>query len=189
MVMAATTKVWTYEMLQTLPDDGSRYEIIDGELLVSPAPVWNHQGVLWKLVVLLDPYLTNSGSLFGIFAPADVIFDDQNVVQPDLFVVPLVDGKEPPTLAEAGSIVLAVEVISPSTAHADRITKRRLYQRFNVPEYWIIDADARLVERWKPDDTRPEVLGESIEWKPLPDVPAFRFDLVEFFERVHRQGR
>ncbi|HEX9221071.1 MAG TPA: Uma2 family endonuclease [Gemmatimonadaceae bacterium] len=188
MGMAAATKEWTYEMLQTLPDDGSRYEIIDGELLVSPAPIWNHQGVLWKLVVLLDPYLARSRSLFGVFAPADVAFDDKNVVQPDLFVLPLVDGKEPPTLEDAGSMMLVVEVVSPSTARADRVTKRLLYQRFNVPEYWIIDADARLVDRWRPGDARAEVLSEFIEWKPLAVLPALRLDLVDFFRQVHREA-
>lgn len=188
MVMAAAaTKEWTYEMLQTLPDDGSRYEIIDGELQVSPAPVWNHQGVIWKLVVLIDPYLAQCATLYGVFAPADVIFDDHNVVQPDLFVVPLVDGKEPPTLEDAGSMLLVVEVLSPSTARADCVTKRALYQRFNVPEYWIIDADSRLVNRWRPGDSRPEVLSEFIEWQPSPEVPAFRLDLIDFFARVHRE--
>lgn len=183
---SAATKEWTYEMLQSLPDDGSRYEIIDGELQVSPAPVWNHQGVIWKLVVLLDPYLARCATLFGVFAPADVIFDDLNVVQPDLFVVPLVGGKEPPTLEDAGSILLVVEVASPSTARMDRVTKRALYQRFEVPEYWIIDADARLVDRWRVGDSRPEVLSEFIEWQPLPEGPAFRLDLIDFFARVHR---
>ena len=182
---AAATKEWTYEMLQTLPEDGSRYEIIDGELQVSPAPVWNHQGVIWKLVALVDPYLTRCATLYGVFAPADVIFDEHNVVQPDLFVVPLVDGKEPATLEDAGSMLLVVEVLSPSTARADRVTKRALYQRFKVPEYWIIDADSRLIERWRPDDVRPEVLSEFIDWQPSPGLPVFRLDLIDFFARVH----
>jgi Uma2 family endonuclease len=184
---AAATKEWTYEMLQTLPDDGSRYEIIDGELLVSPAPVWSHQGVIWKLVVQIDPHLTQCESLYGVFAPADVVFDEHNVVQPDLFVVPLVDGKEPATLEDAGSMLLVVEVLSPSSARADRVTKRALYQRFNIPEYWMIDANARLIDRWRPDDVRPEVLSEFIEWQPSPRFPVFRLDLTDFFARVHRE--
>ncbi len=186
-MVAPATKEWTYEMLKALPDDGSRYEIIDGELLVSPAPIWNHQGVLWKLVVLLDPYLAQCATLYGVFAPADVKLDDRNVVQPDLFVVPLIDGKEPPMLEDPSSILLVVEVLSPSTARADRVTKRALYQRINVPEYWIIDADSRLVERWRPGDTRPEVLSEFVEWHPSPDVAAFRLNLIDFFARVHRE--
>lgn len=186
---AAATKEWTYEMLEALPEDGSRYEIIDGELLVSAAPVWDHQEVIWKLAVALDPYLTQCGTLYGVFAPADVIFADRNVVQPDLFVVPLVDGKKPRTVEGTGSMLLAVEVLSPSTARTDRVTKRALYQRFNVAEYWIIDADSRLVDRWRPGDSRPEVLSEFIEWQPLPHVPAFRLDLIELFARIHGESR
>lgn len=189
MGMAApATKEWTYEMLKALPEDGSRYEIIDGELVVSAAPAWNHQEVVWRLAVTIDPYLNQSGALYGVIAPADVILADGNVVQPDLFVVPLVEGKKPRTFEDARSILLAVEVLSPSTARMDRVTKRALYQRFNVAEYWIIDADSRLVERWRPGDTRPEVLSEFIEWQPSPRVPAFRLDLVDFFARVHGEA-
>lgn len=185
---AAATKEWTYEMLKTLPDDGSRYEIIDGELVVSAAPIWNHQEIVWELAVAIDPYLKQSRTLYGVFAPADVVFADHNVVQPDLFVVPLVEGKKPRTFEDAGSILLAVEVLSPSTARADRVTKRALYQQFDVAEYWIIDADSRLVERWRPGDTRPEVLSEFIEWQPSSGVSAFRLDLIDFFARVHRDA-
>jgi len=186
---AAATKEWTYEMLESLPDDGNRYEIIDGELLVTPAPAWSHQGVLWKLCVIFDAYLTQNPYWHGLFAPADVVFDARNVVEPDLFVVPLIDGKVPRTLEEAGSLLLAVEVLSPSSHRTDRTKKRILYQRFEVPEYWIVDSVGRLIERWRPGDERPEILAGFIEWLPSPAHPPLRIDLDDFFARVHGEAK
>ncbi len=103
------------------------------------------------------------------------------MVEPDLFVVPLVDGREPRTWEEAGRLLLAVEILSPSTARADRQVKRRLYQREAVPEYWIVDVDARLVERWRPEDTRPEILSERLLWQPDTAHPALEMDLPRYF--------
>jgi len=190
MLMAApATKEWTVDMLEALPDDGNRYEILDGELYVTPSPAWRHQAVIWRLSILLDPYLEQGRVGFGLSAPADVIFDRRNVVEPDLFVAPLVNGRMPNTLAEAGSLLLVVEVLSPSTRRADRTKKRLIYQSFRVPEYWIVDVDARLVERWRPDDRRPEILDETIEWKPTPESAALRIDLTAFFARIHEDVR
>jgi len=185
---AATPKEWTYEMLETLPDNGNRYEVIDGELFVTAAPAWSHQGVLWKLCVIFDAYLTQYPFWHGLFAPADVVFDARNVVEPDLFVVPLIDGKVPLTLQEAGSLLLAVEVLSQSSHRADRTKKRILYQRFGVPEYWIVDPMGRLVERWRPADERPEILTGSIEWQPSSVHPPLRIDLEDFFAKVHGES-
>jgi Uma2 family endonuclease len=80
--------------------------------------------------------------------------------------------------------LLVVEVASPSTARYDRGLKRRFYQRAGVPEYWIVDLDARIVERWRPGDTRPEVLDAAISWQPEPGGPALTLDLPSLFGRV-----
>jgi Uma2 family endonuclease len=77
-----------------------------------------------------------------------------------------------------------VEVLSPSTARADRTVKRRLFQRTGVSEYWIVDVDARLVKRWRPGDERPEVLTDSLTWQSDPAVEPLRVDLPAFFARV-----
>ncbi len=185
---APETKEWTYEMLEALPDDGNRYEIIDGELLVTPAPAWSHQSVLWNLCVLFDAYLRQYPFWHGLFAPADVVFDARNVVEPDLFIVPLIEGKAPRSLEEAGMLLLAIEVLSPSSHRADRTKKRILYQRFDVPEYWIVDSVGRLIERWRPGDERPEILTGLIEWLPSPAYSPLRIDLDEFFARVHGEA-
>ena len=185
---ARATKEWTYEMLETLPDDGNRYEIIDGELLVTPAPTWSHQGVLWNLCMLFGTYLRQYPFWHGLFAPADVVFDTRNVVEPDLFIVPLIDGQAPQSLKEAGMLLLAIEVLSPSSHRADRTKKRILYQRFDVTEYWIVDSVGRLIERWRPGDERPEILTGLIEWKPSPTHPPLRIDLAQFFARAHGES-
>ena len=80
---------------------------------------------------------------------------------------------------------LAVEILSPSTARLDRQVKRRLYQRQGVPEYWIVDIDARLVERWRPADDRPEILTERLTWQPDPARPALGVDLGAYFAALH----
>jgi Uma2 family endonuclease len=86
---------------------------------------------------------------------------------------------------EALPLRLAAEVLSPSTARADRIVKRRRLQRAEVPEYWIVDLDARLVERWRPGDRRPELLEDRLEWRPEPSLEPLALDLPALFREVH----
>ena len=69
-------------------------------------------------------------------------------------------------------LLLAVEILSPSTARADRQRKRAIYQSEGVPEYWIVDVDARLAERWRPGDERPKILATTLEWQPRADQEA-----------------
>ena len=185
---ATATKEWTAEMLETLPDDGNRYEIIEGELYVSPGPAWRHQHVLSELMLSFGIYLKQNRTGFALMAPADVVFDRRNVVEPDLFVTPLVEGRNPSSYEEAGSLLLAIEILSPSTGRLDRTKKRDLYRRFGVAEYWIVDVDARLVERWRPDDARPEIVEGLIEWRPSAEQPPLRIDLAEFFASVYGEG-
>ena len=182
---AAAAKDWTVEMLETLPDDGKRYEIIEGELFVTPAPAWRHQDVLGELHFAFRSYLKLHRAGFVLTAPADVDFDRQNIVQPDLFVAPLAHGRKPASFKEAGSLLLAIEILSPSTGRLDRTKKRDLYRRFEVAEYWIVDMDARLVERWKPDDRRPEIVEGFIEWRPSAEHAPLEIDLQKFFAGIH----
>jgi len=88
------------------------------------------------------------------------------------------------TWSEISGLLLAVEVLSPWTARADRLVKRRLYQRERVGEYWIVDLDARVVERWRPDDDRPEIIMDRLTWYPMPQATPFALDLVPFFASV-----
>ncbi len=175
------TELWTVDQLWTVPDDGQRREIIDGELFVSPSPVWSHQYVVDELARAIHAYLRRYRIAKVLTAPADVVFGPRTLVQPDILVVPLVDGRPPGDYREAGRLLVAVEVLSPGTARRDRGAKRLLYQRENVAEYWIVDPDARLIERWRPADERPEVLSDRLTWKPASAAEPFLLDVQEFF--------
>ena len=184
MGMPATTSHWTVEMRNALPDDGQRYEVIDGELFVTPAPRWAHQEAVGRLHLLLAPYVAAQAVGHVILSPADVEFARDTVVEPDLFVVPLVDGRRPRDWREAGHMLLAIEVLSPTTARLDQGRKRALYQRQGVDEYWIVDVDGRVMQRWRPGDDRPEVLTERLTWAPPGAESALAIDLATFFADI-----
>ena len=184
MAMPAQPSEWTVQMVRALPDDGNRYEVIDGELYVTPAPSWTHQRAVLELALLLTPYVRQHAIGDVYIAPADVMFGPRDMVEPDLFAVPLVNGAPPRTWEEVGRLVLAVEVLSPSTVRTDRGGKRELYQRKNVPEYWIVDTDNRRVERWRPNDTPAETLTSTLEWQPDRFAEALIIDLRQYFARV-----
>ncbi|MCC6930758.1 MAG: Uma2 family endonuclease [Gemmatimonadaceae bacterium] len=176
---------WTAEQLHALPDDGNRYEVVDGELLVTPAPSWRHQGAVGELYVLLREY-AHRHALHCMIAPAEVPFSRTTVVEPDVFVTPRrADGAPPREFSDVRRLVLAVEVLSPTSLRADRHVKRRLYQREGVEEYWIVDTEHRVIERWCPGTEIPDVLAESLAWSPMPDEEPLVIDLVAYFRRVH----
>ena len=179
-----TRRDWTVDELRALPDDGNRYEVVDGELLVTPAPTFRHQPAVLRLAQLVAPYCDRLG-IECVVAPADVTFSPRTVVEPDLFVIPLIDGKPASRFEDVGRLVLAVEILSPASARADRYVKRRLYQSEGVPEYWIVDTSDRFVERWRPEDESPEIVTESLAWLPREDAEQLVIDLPAYFRRVH----
>ena len=93
-------------------------------------------------------------------------------------------GRRPERWKEIRSLLLAVEVLSPSTARVDRQVKRLRYQRHGIPEYWIVDLDSRLFERWRPGDERPEILADAIEWVPDKTKPSLTIDIQGFFSEL-----
>lgn len=175
---------WTAEMVRALPDDGKRYEVLDGELLVSPAPTWDHQAVLSRLFRIIDPYVERHALGWTRWSPADIELSPDTSVQPDLFVVPDEGAGEPKSWRDVKRLLLTVEALSPSTARFDRFLKRPAYQKAGIPEYWILDIDARLVERWRPGDDRPEVLSDILVWQPKPGIEPLRIVLEEVFGPV-----
>jgi Uma2 family endonuclease len=175
---------WTVEEALALPPDGNRYEVVDGELFVTPAPSWVHQSAIETLFPLLRAYTRSHGLGWAKLSPADIVFSPRRLVQPDIFVVPAREEGEPRSWSDVKQLLLAIEVLSPSTARADRHRKRLLYQEQGVPEYWIVDCDARLVERWRPEDTRAEVLSETLVWQPDRSVAALEVGLPAFFAEV-----
>jgi Uma2 family endonuclease len=189
MAMASPLTRWTASMVRALPDDGLRHEVIGGEHIVTPAPSWTHQDAVLELALRLKVYLAQSSLGNVVVAPADVEFDQHNMVQPDLFVVPLVGGNKPRRWDEARTLLLAVEVVSPSTSRTDRLRKRRLYQQHRVPEYWIVDVDARAIERWRPGEDVGAVLTERLVWQPDAGAAPLTLDLGEYFQEVIGEPR
>lgn len=184
MGMPHAARDWTVQRVLALPNDGNRYEVVDGELLVTPSPTFHHQDAVFALAWRLKPFVDASGSGYLSLSPADIELDERTLVQPDLFVFELPGGRRPERWKDITRLLLAVEVLSPSTARADRHVKRRRYQRHGIPEYWIVDLDARLLERWRPDDERPEILSETLTWRLSEASRPFELDLVTFFAEV-----
>jgi len=183
MGMPAAIHDWTVDMLDALPDDGQRYEIIDGELFVTPSPGESHQDIAGALYVRLRVYAKTGGVGKAMISPSDVRRGarKRNRVQPDVFVVRFIDGKRPAYPYELQDLLLAVEVVSPSNPILDYQVKRDLYLREGVGEYWVINPDARNVSRWRGRDDPGEVLSKEVVWN-LEGMPApFVLNLAEFF--------
>ncbi|HXO40266.1 MAG TPA: Uma2 family endonuclease [Thermoanaerobaculia bacterium] len=144
--MATTSTRLTYADLVAMPEDGKRHELIDGEHYVTPSPTLRHQLVLGNLHLDLGGYVEANGIGKTFFAPLDVILSDYDVVEPDLLFV----SRE--RLARIGGPYihaapdLAVEVLSPGTRRIDATQKLRVYEKFGVAEYWMIDPEAEWVE-------------------------------------------
>src|SRR4051794_10340535 len=112
MAMPELKRRWTVAERDRLADDGNRYEVVDGELLVTPAPAWRHQDAVTGLLGPLRAYLKRQKVGRVLPAPADVVFGPERGVQPDLFVVPLVGGRPPRHFDEVRRLLLAVEILS-----------------------------------------------------------------------------
>jgi Uma2 family endonuclease len=181
MGMPDTARRYTVDEVLAFPDDGNRYELVEGELLVTPAPGPTHQTVVTHLTVRLGRYLERHPDIATLFvSPADITWDREQLVQPDLFVVPV--GEVSRSWKTVRTLLLAVEIISPSSARGDRLVKRRLYQHRGVATYWIVDPDARLVEVWRPDDQRPDIVTDILRWRVTADVEEMAVNLGKLFE-------
>lgn len=186
MVMPALVPRYTAEEIRAFPDHRVRYEVIRGELFVSPAPGLRHQRAGFAIARFLQDYLERTGLGEVVVAPFEVELTEDSAVQPDVVVV-LGDRAHQLTAQRLeGPPSLAVEVISFSSKRTDRLQKRQLYQQEGVAEYWVVDVDARRVERWTPRAEAAEVLTERVTWRPADGVPALEIDLRALFERVWR---
>ena len=182
MAMPVTLdRYYTRVEVLALPDDGNRYELVHGELLVSPSPAKRHQLILGRLHAKLFNYLERVRAGWVFYSPADISWGQDDVtVQPDLFVLgPEHTGET--SWESAKFLPLVVEGLSPSTARYDRFTKRRLYQEKRVALYCIIDDERRRVEIWTPDATSPIYEEAELIWRPDPASEAFRLSLEELF--------
>lgn len=180
MVMPLASQAWTVDKVLALPRDGNRYELVHGDLLVTPAPRARHQEIVGRLVFDLTIACRADGRFRTWASPADISWGDTTLVQPDVFVVPIEDALTR-DWARMKVLVLVAEVLSPSTAKQDREQKRRLYQKHRVGTLWLVDAEKKAVEVWTPDARFPTIETERITWHP-PGAPApLVIQLAELF--------
>jgi Uma2 family endonuclease len=144
-VIETPAKRWTYEEYYKLDDD-QRYEIIDGKLIMVPAPDMWHQDGLGNLYLILRQYLAGKNVGRAFFAPVDVVLDSENVVQPDLIFVSTANRAIIQRRAIFGAPDLLVEMLSPSSIRRDLHDKKALYARCGVKEYWIGDQGKKTME-------------------------------------------
>jgi Uma2 family endonuclease len=192
MGMPAVKRRWTAREVRALIAENPlltpRYELVDGELLVTPSPGFGHQRAVARLLIALGLYCERERVGTPLTSPFDVELEPETITQPDIFVLSADEGHR---LQHEGlpafSLLLTVEVLSPSSSRHDRVRKRPLYQR-NVPEYWIVDLDARLFERWRRGEERPEIVDSSLEWRAEGATEPFVLDVERFFAEVTGQA-
>ena len=172
------TAQWTLAEVHRLPDDGNRYELVHGELFVTPAPSYAHQAIVDVLITLLHRYV-EAESLGRIQTPRSVIRVRGSETEPDLMVRP-VPSTIPDDWEAAPLPSLVVEVLSGSTRRRDHEQKRELYLEIGVPEYWIVDGARRTIRvvRQGRDDV---VVDGTLSWYPEGAREALAIDVSLLF--------
>jgi Uma2 family endonuclease len=181
--MIATLRPLTYDDLQDMPDDGQRYEIIGGVLLVNPAQRRDHQEVVANLDWILQRFLRATGSGRVYTHPVDLYLGRHDIVQPDLVVIQnaRLGIYRPDGIIDAPPDIV-VEILSPSTLGIDLVRKMALYARSGLPEYWVADPERRIlvINRLQGEDyiaVEPDPDG----WIASPTLPELRIDPSEVF--------
>jgi Uma2 family endonuclease len=173
---------WTYAEYARFPDDGNRYEVLDGEVLVTPASSPRHQDVLLTLAIALRGYVEGRG--LGIVLPdVDLLFQTGQFLRPDLLYVPesARDGITDRGVEKAPGLI--VEILSPTSSSIDRVKKPRRYGDFGVPEYWVVDPEERVVWVWRfaSGQTEPERVAGKLTWRPDPAIEPLEIDTPALF--------
>ena len=181
MLMALSTGAWTLAELDRLPDDGNKYELIDGELFVTPAPSPAHEQLASVLHGVLGPYV-RAHRLGHVYTPRAVVRTDGSEVEPDLMVRPAT-AVLPEKWEQMPTPSLAVEILSRTTRRRDHEQKRGFYLRVRVAEYWIVDRRSRtilVIRRGVADLVADSVL----EWRPDGAREALRIDVAAYFDEA-----
>ena len=168
----ASPLYYTADEVVAFPYDGRRYEVVHGELLVTPAPRLRHELLVARLIQTLSNYLDREpvGTVLG--SRGDIVFGSHTKVEPDVFVVPPeevcgLDWKR------VRHLLLVAEVLSPSSRRFDRYTKRVEFQRQGIPLYWVVDPETEQVEEWTPGAELPVIRRDRLAWHPAgASVPS-----------------
>jgi Uma2 family endonuclease len=178
MHMALQTKPWTLADLHRLPDDGNRYELVRGELFVTPAPSPGHEELASTLGSILDRYTLENG-LGRVYRPRAVIQALGSEVEPDIMVRPRAS-RAGERWAQLPLPILIVEIVSSTTRRRDHLQKRALYVDAGIPEYWIVDGYERTVRVVRPEHEDNLARG-SLIWHPTAASAPLTIDLPTFF--------
>ena len=181
--MSTATRIWTYADLDKLPEstNGDRYEIIEGELVVTPAPIPLHEDLTTELFHRFDAVVRprRQGRIYT--APVDVLLDDKVNLIPDLIFVSRERRHIVGPKAITGAPDIVVEILSPSTRHRDLGVKLRLYAQYGVREYWLVDPEARTVIVYALEDGRFRLLPNEGGIARSLVLPELAIDVAELF--------
>jgi len=178
MHMATTTKRWTLEEIHSLPDDGNKYELVRGELFVTPPPTESHETILARLAAILAPYVAANG-LGLVYRPRAVMRFEGSEVEPDLMVRQPHSGPDT-SWDDAPTPILVVEVLSGSTRRRDREQKRSLYMDAGVAEYWLVDPERLTITSVRPGE-EDRVASNQLSWMPRGVKEPLTFELSRVF--------
>ena len=175
---------WTIDQLHRLPDDGNRYELVGGELFVTPPPSPGHQLISAALQQLLVAYVREQQLGVVMSAPNQLMLGhEQEEVQPDLMVIPAAAGDIRGSWRELPRPMLVVEILSPTTSRRDRVAKRHLYMRERIPTYWIVDGETRSIRAVRPE--REDVIAsDSLVWHPDAAAAPLAVDVTALFREA-----
>jgi Uma2 family endonuclease len=176
----------TFEEYRALPDDGPRYQLINGELFMSPAPKLLHQYVIGEFFAAINDHVRRHRLGLAMFAPYDVKLTGHTAVQPDLLFFSTANQRAMGDDYATGAPDLAIEVLSPSNRRIDLVLKRAIYADNGVAEYWIVDPSKRTVRVNLLHDGRyveTTHTGGMVEFATLPGLAidmAALFDMPEW---------
>lgn len=179
MHMSIPLPTYTVDMVRALPADGQRYELLEGILLVTPQPSFDHQIVVGRLVTALSNYLGES-RLARVVSPGEIEVAPKLHLEPDVLVVPatLSPGTQ---WTEMSGWWLAAEVLSPSSRYYDRDYKLEAYLRLGVQEVWLVDLDRHAVDVSAQDGRRSVPAAGMVRWHPSGAAAVMELDVTELF--------
>jgi Uma2 family endonuclease len=179
MSLALAIKQWTLAELHSLPDDGNKYELIRGELFVTPAPTDEHETILAKLTRILEPYAA-ANALGYVYHPRALLRFESSEAEPDL-MVRQPHPRRKGSWESAPIPILVVEVQSPFTRRRDREQKREYYLDAGVAEYWMVDPEEQTI-RVVRAERHDETIADQLSWQPAGTAVALTFDVGRLFD-------
>lgn len=176
----------TYEDYCQIPNDGNRYEVIEGVLYMSPAPVFKHQRISVKLTSKLFEFIESRELGTVLTAPFDILFSDSNIVQPDILFISNERASILTPKNAQGTPDLLIEILSKSNRRYDEVVKKQLYETYGVLEYWIIDPEADTIQLYRLDGSVlkrvSELSKERADTLNSPLLPGFSCELEWLFD-------